>query len=123
MIPAQDVQFLGASEDVQIMGTPGGEPALDYVSIMHGSTPQQIMCAEEVKGEFYGSIGCALGMVGTGLLGVYKIFKGKPAAGVTSLVGAGILYFVGGALATVAADKFTACVGPPEQPKLPAPTP
>ena len=104
--------------DVQIMGA-----ATDYVSILRGaSSPAELACAEQVKGEFYGAVGCSLGMVGTGLLGVYKIFKGKPAAGVTSLVGAGLLYFVGGALATAAAKQFDACTGA-AAPKLPAPTP
>ena len=63
---------------------------------------------------------CTLGMAGTGLLGVYKLFKGKPAAGVTAMVGAGLIYLVGAAVATSAAKTYEACLGPAEQPKLPA---
>lgn len=110
MTPAQDVQFLGASDNVQIMGP--AEPALDYISIMRGglgTTPAELACAEKVKAPLVAAGFCTLGMAGTGLFGVYKLFKGKPAAGVTAIVGAGIVYFIGAALATSAALQFDNC--------------
>lgn len=115
MTPANDVQFLGASEDVQIMGPSEPATALDYLTIMHGglgSTPQEIACAEKVKAPMVVAGGCTLGMIGSGLFGVYKLFKGRPAAGVTAVVGAGIFYLVGGAFATSAAATYLACTGP-----------
>ena len=126
MNPAQDIEFMGASEDVQIMGPAEPATALDYMTIMNGAlgtTPQEIACAEKVKAPMVAAGACTLGMAGTGLFGVYKIFKGKPAAGVTALVGAGIIYLVGATLATAAAKTYLACTGGavPASPKLPAP--
>jgi len=110
-----------SSSDVQFLGPV--EPALDYLSIMHGglgSTPAEMACAEKVKAPTLLAGGCTLGMVGTGLFGVYKLFKGKPATGVTAFVGAGVFYIIGAAFATAATKAFEACLAPAEQPKLPA---
>lgn len=105
MFPAQDIEFLGASDDVQILGA---DPARDYVTML-GSTPLEIDCAEKVKAPIVAAGFCTLGMAGTGLFGVYKLFKGRPAAGVTALVGAGLVYLIGATLATSAALQFDNC--------------
>lgn len=111
MTPAHDVQFLGASDDVQILGPAEPATALDYVTML-GSTPAEIACAEKVKAPMVAAGFCTLGMAGTGLFGVYKIFKGKPATGATAILGAGIIYVIGAALATSAAKAFEACTKP-----------
>lgn len=110
-----------SSSNVQFLGA---EPALDYLSIMRGglgTTPAELACAEKVKTPMVVAGVCTLGMAGTGLLGVYKLFKGKPAAGVTAMVAAGLVYLVGAALAGAAAKTYETCLGPTEQPKLPSP--
>lgn len=115
MTPAHDVQFLGASDDIQIMGPAEPATVQDYVTIMHGglgTTPEELACAEKVKAPLVAAGACTLGMAGTGLFGVYKLFKGRPAAGVTALVGAGLIYLVGATLATAAAKTYLACTGP-----------
>lgn len=122
MTPAHDVQFLGASDDVQILGAAEPATALDYVTMMNGSTPAEIACAEKVKAPMVAAGFCTLGMAGTGLFGVYKVFKGKPAAGATAILGAGLIYIIGATLATAAAKTFESCVGvPPTVPKMPSP--
>ena len=88
--------------DIQIMGA-----AQEYVTVLGAvSTPTEIACAEKVKAPTYLAAGSTLGMVGTGLFGVYKIFKGRPAAGVTALVGSGLLYIVGATFAKAATLQF-----------------
>jgi len=111
------------SSDVQILGAPVDE----YVTMLGASSPQDVMCAEQVKGLLYASAGATLGTIGLGLFGVYKLFKGKPAAGVTGLVAGGISLAIGRVMAGTMAARFETCRAKaagapvPESPKLPAP--
>lgn len=114
-----DVQIMGASDDVQIMGA--GDPALDYVTMLGASSPTDVMCAQQVKGAFYGAAGCTVGAVGGGLFGVYKLFKGKPAAGVTGLIASVLVLGLGRVLAQSAATRFTACQAAHATPAAPTP--
>lgn len=102
-----DVQILGALVD-------------DYVTML-GATGD-LACVEEVKPLFYASAGTTVASVGLGLFGVYKLFKGKPAAGVTGFVAAALSLGVSRVLAGTMAAKLEACKAgvPVEQPKLPA---
>lgn len=100
---SSDVQIMGAEDDVQIMG------ADEYVTMLGASSPADVMCAQQVKGAFYGAAGCTVGTVGLGLFSVYKLFKGKPAAGVTGLAGAAVVLVLGRLLAESAARRFEAC--------------
>lgn len=103
-----NVEILGgpAQEYMSIMGA---DPAADIVTMLGASSPKDVMCAEQVKGAIYGAAGCTAGTLGLGLFGVYKLFKGKPAAGVTGLVAGGIVLWIGRALATSAALRFKNC--------------
>jgi hypothetical protein len=103
-----NVEILGgpAQEYVSIMGA---DPAADIVTMLGTSSPADVMCAQQVKGAFYGAAGCTVGTVGLGLFSVYKLFKGKPAAGVTGLVAGGITLVLGRLLASAAATRFEAC--------------
>ena len=109
------------SSDVQILGAPVDE----YVTMLGASSPQDVMCAEQVKGLLYASAGATLSTIGLGLFGVYKLFKGKPAAGVTGLVAGAITLGIGRVMAGTMAAKFEACKAAgapvPESPKLPSP--
>jgi hypothetical protein len=85
--------------------------AAEYVTMLGASTPQDVACAEEVKGPIVAAGACTLGTVGLGLFGVYKLFNGKPAAGITGLVASVVTLGVGRVLASAAAVKFEQCRG------------
>jgi hypothetical protein len=105
---SSDVQIMGAADDVQIY--PITAPTSDVEIMGFGaSSPADVVCAEQVKGSIFVAAGCTVGAVGTGLFGVYKLFKGKPAAGVTSLVATALVFGLGRVLAQSAATRFTAC--------------
>lgn len=83
----------------------------EYVTMMGigASSPGDVLCAEEVKGPMYAAAGCTVGTVGAGLFGLYKFFKGKPAAGVTGFAAGAVLLVIGRVMAKTAAAKFETC--------------
>ena len=86
-----------------------GAPVTDYVTMLGATSPQDLACAEKVKAPLYTAAGCTVSTVGLGLFGVYKLFKGKPAAGVTGFVAAALTLGLGRVLATSAALQFKNC--------------
>jgi len=75
-----------------------------------GPTPRDQMCAQQVKTVFLAGIGTTVGSVGVGLFGTYKTLRsGNRALGVTSLIGAALLFGVSRVLLGNAAKRFQAC--------------
>jgi len=72
-------------------------------------TPLDQTCARNVAPSVILGAGARIGSVGVGLFGTYKLLKGKGAAGVVGLLGAGVLWFAGGALMKAAAAEFEDC--------------
>ncbi len=68
-----------------------------------------IECAQKVKVPLILGSVTRVGSVGVGLFGTYKLLKGKGAAGVVGLLGAGILWVAGGQLMNAAARGFESC--------------
>lgn len=66
-------------------------------------------CAQKVKVPLIVGSVARVGSVGVGLFGTYKLLKGKGAAGIVSLLGAGVLWFAGGQLMGAAARGFESC--------------
>lgn len=68
-----------------------------------------VACAQQVKPLLLTGAVTRISGVGVGLFGTYKLLKGKGAAGVVGLLGAGVLWFAGGALVNAAARSFESC--------------
>ena len=66
-------------------------------------------CAQQVKGAVYTGTALRLGGIGVGLFGTYKLFKKSWAAGVVSMLGAGVAWFIGGSLIGGSAAAFETC--------------
>jgi hypothetical protein len=71
------------------------------------------MCAQKVKSLVIAGGAARVGGIGVGLFGTYKMLKTNWAAGVVSLIGAGILWAGGGVLVRAAAQGFQQCRGVP----------
>lgn len=111
MLHSNDVEFLGG-------------PADEFVQLMDAPPPNDVMCAQQVKGSVMFAAGATVGTLGVGLYGVYKLFKGRPAAGVTALVASILTLGIGRAVAVSAAQRFETCrTAAAPQPKLPNPGP
>lgn len=76
-----------------------------------GADPTQhdIACAQQVKGTLLVGSVIAVSSVPAGLFGVYKLVRGKPGAGIASLLIAGALGFFGSLLVSGAAQGFERC--------------
>ncbi len=79
-----------------------------------GAAPTELdqQCAMKVKVPLVAGAVARIGGVGVGLFGTYKLLKGRGAAGVVALLGAGVLWFSGGALMRSAAAGFESCRKP-----------
>lgn len=66
-------------------------------------------CAQQVKGSIYTGTALRIGGIGVGLFGTYKLFKKSWAAGVVSMLGAGVAWWLGGGMIGAGARTFEAC--------------
>ncbi len=82
-------------------------PSVEMLGAPPSALDQQ--CAQQVKVPLVVGAVSRIGGVGVGLFGTYKLLKGRGAAGVVSLLGAGILWFAGGQLMAAAARGFESC--------------
>lgn len=94
------------SEDVQLL-----DYGYDYPSGYLGAvSAHDQMCAEQVRVPFVAGVISTVGALPVGLFGVYKTIRaGNRAAGVVSLLGAGLLFVVGRALVASSGRQFQAC--------------
>jgi len=74
---------------------------------MNGPSDQQ--CASRSAPVLVAGGLVRIGAVPLGLFGTYKLFKANWAAGVTSMLGAGIMWFFGGKLVNAALKSFDQC--------------
>ena len=86
---------------------------------MGAASAADVACANEVKPVLIAGAVMSVGAVPVGLFGTYKLFKAHWAAGVTALLGTGILWFVGRGLVGSAARTFANCSGRPLTPPGP----
>ena len=84
-------------------------PPVDEVEVLGAPTVREVECAQEVKATFLVGAGIELAAVPTALFGGYKLMKKRPAAGVTAVVAAGLMYFIGLRIVRQAADQFESC--------------
>jgi hypothetical protein len=75
-------------------------------------TETDFACADEARPLVVTGAVTGLSSVPVALFGTYKLLKGRSAAGIVSLLGAGALYFAGRQLMTAAARSFEACRKP-----------
>lgn len=73
---------------------------------------QEVQCAKRVKPLLVTGAVMRVGAVPVGLFGTYKLFKAHWAAGITALLGTGVLWFVGGSAMVAAANQFEQCRKP-----------
>ncbi len=71
-----------------------------------------VQCAQQARPLFLTGSVTGLSSVPVALFGTYKLLKGRGAAGIVSLLGAGALYFAGQQLMAAAARSFQACRTP-----------
>ncbi len=72
-------------------------------------TAHDIDCAKQVQTTLLAGSVAAVSAVPAGLFGVYKLVRGKPGAGIASLLIAGGLGFFGSLLVSGAAQGFERC--------------
>ena len=88
---------------------------------MGAASAADIACAQQVKPVLIAGAVLGVGAVPVGLFGTYKLFKAHWAAGITALVGTGIMWFVGRGLVASSARTFANCSGRPLTPANPFP--
>ena len=82
----------------------------DYLGAAPSTT--DIECAEQARPLLVTGAVTGLSSVPVALFGTYKLLKGRGAAGIVSLLGAGALYFAGRQLMSAAGRSFEACRKP-----------
>ena len=90
---------------------------------MGAASAMDVDCANQVKGTLIAGAVMKVGALPVGLFGTYKLFKAHWAAGVTALVGTGLLWFIGGGLVASSARTFANCSGRPLTPPGMPPSP
>lgn len=85
----------------------------DYAPPYLGDAATDQVCAQKVKSLVIAGGVARVGGIGVGLFGTYKLFKANWAAGIVSLIGAGVLWASGGRLFGAAAAGFQQCRGVP----------
>lgn len=87
----------------------GADPV---VQIAAPPSETDMACAQKVKSVVVAGSVMRVGALPVGLFGTYKLFKSHWAAGVTALVGTGVLWFLGGRMLKAGADSFERCRQP-----------